>query len=193
MDTKLVISICGPGLAGRETTYFGLLGLATAAPPVFTKPPVSLQWNWRGQEIQIGLGLIKSLSRVPFGSRDRFKNEAWLIRDLEVLRRSDGLLVVLDSQEPFLPAGVAFLEDLERWQRLVEVSPGEISRIYLINKQDLPLARPVDEIAGRIGAARNCIGGVAIKGQGLREAFDALLQATIRQPRDPKLSPFDEG
>ena len=63
-----------------------------------------------------------------------------------ILRGTDGIVLVADSQEARLAANVESVRNLEKNLREQEIEIGEIPYVLQLNKRDLPSALPADEL-----------------------------------------------
>ncbi len=67
-----------------------------------------------------------------------------------ILRGTDGIVFVADSQEARLAANVESIRNLEKNLREQELEIAEISYVLQLNKRDLPSALPADELKRRL-------------------------------------------
>src|SRR6185295_18981194 len=63
-----------------------------------------------------------------------------------ILRGTDGIVLVADSQEARLAANVESVRNLEKNLREQEIEIAEVPYVLQLNKRDLPSALPADEL-----------------------------------------------
>jgi hypothetical protein len=106
-----------------------------------------------------------------------------------ILRGTDGMVFVADSQEARLVANEESVRNLEKNLREQEIEIGEIPYVLQLNKRDLPSALPADELRRRLSIKGEPVfEAVATTGVGVFETLKAIARAVLldlrtRRPR----------
>ena len=107
-----------------------------------------------------------------------------------ILRGTDGIVFVADSQEARLAANEESVRNLEKNLREQEIEIGEIPYVLQLNKRDLPSALPADELRRRLSIKGEPVfEAVAVTGVGVFETLKAIARAVLldlRTRRPPR-------
>jgi signal recognition particle receptor subunit beta len=99
-----------------------------------------------------------------------------------VLRGSDGVVFVADSQAVMMDANVESLENLKHNLRLNSLEPETIPLVMQYNKQDLPGLSPTEEIRKRLNwRGVPDFTSVATVGTGVHETLRKIIELVIRK------------
>jgi len=97
-----------------------------------------------------------------------------------VLSGADAIVFVADSCSTRKDQNVWSLQNLRLNMRAKGLDPAKIPILYQYNKQDLPMAASVTEVAGWLGInAREGFAAAAIEGRGVLETFMAACQRML--------------
>jgi signal recognition particle receptor subunit beta len=94
-----------------------------------------------------------------------------------VLGGADGVAFISDSQRSAASANAYSYRDLETTLRANGIDPEQLPRVIQFNKRDLPDIKPMSEIQEAwTGTGIPTIPAVAVRGEGVIETFQALLE-----------------
>ena len=98
-----------------------------------------------------------------------------------VLAGADAVVFVADSSTDRKDQNVWSLQNLRMNMRAKRLDPAKIPVLFQFNKQDLPCAAPVQEVASWLGVPpRQGIPAVAMEGRGVLETFMAACKLMLR-------------
>ena len=107
-----------------------------------------------------------------------------------ILRGTDGIVFVADSQEARLAANEESVRNLEKNLREQEIEIGEVPYVLQLNKRDLPSALPADELRRRLSIKGEPVfEAVAVTGVGVFETLKAIAREVLldlRTRRPPR-------
>ena len=105
-----------------------------------------------------------------------------------VLRGSDGVVFVADSQAIMMDANLESVENLRSNLRLNGLDPETIPLVLQYNKQDLPNLSPREELEARLNwRGVPSFPSVATKGQGVHETLRKITEIVIRKLQGQEL------
>jgi signal recognition particle receptor subunit beta len=107
-----------------------------------------------------------------------------------ILRGTDGIVLVADSQEARLAANVESVRNLEKNLREQEIEIAEVPYVLQLNKRDLPSALPADELTRRLSIKGEPVfEAVAVTGAGVFETLKGIAREVLldlRKRRAPR-------
>lgn len=172
LQVKLVL--WGPGCSGKTTMLRAVARLyksMVAAGPV----EVSTSEGRTMWEDYLALQVSSSVDLVVHVYTTTGQRRFLHTREY-VASGADAVLFVADSQRS------AFDENLRSWEELKSTLPPGVPVLVAANKQDLPDAATVGEVAGLLGVdARSVYPTIALDGWGVGAAFRELLRAALRR------------
>lgn len=180
-EVTLKIVYYGPGLCGKTTNLERIF--ATANPErrgklltVATETDRTLFFDFLPMELGTirGMRVRVQLYTVP---GQVFYDATRRI----VLRGSDGVVFVADSQAVMMDANLESVENLKHNLRLNNLDPDTIPLVFQYNKRDLPDLSPVEELEKTL----NWRGvphflSVATTGEGVKETLHKIIEEVIR-------------
>ncbi len=180
-EITLKIVYYGPGLCGKTTNLERIF--ATANPErrgklltVATETDRTLFFDFLPMELGTirGMRVRVQLYTVP---GQVFYDATRRI----VLRGSDGVVFVADSQAVMMDANLESVENLQHNLRLNNLDPDTIPLVFQYNKRDLPDLSPVEELEKTL----NWRGvphflSVATTGEGVKETLHKIIEEVIR-------------
>jgi mutual gliding-motility protein MglA len=106
-----------------------------------------------------------------------------------ILRGTDGIVLVADSQEARLAANVESVRNLEKNLREQDLEIAEIPYVLQLNKRDLPSALPADELIRRLSIKGEPVfEAVAVTGAGVFETLKGIAREVLLDLRKRKTS-----
>ena len=106
-----------------------------------------------------------------------------------ILRGTDGIVFVADSQEARLAANEESVRNLEKNLREQDLEISEIPYVLQLNKRDLPSALPSDDLRRRLSIKNEPVfEAVAVTGQGVFETLKGIAREVLldlRKRRTP--------
>lgn len=172
LQVKLVF--WGPGCSGKTTMLRAIAklysGMVAAGPVEVATSEGRTMWeDYLALHAQSSLDLVVHVYTTT-GQRRFLHTREY------VASGADGLLFVADSQREALD------EDLRSWEELKAASPRGAPVLVAANKQDLPGAVSVGEMAELLGVdAKLVYPTVARDGWGVGVAFRELLRASLKK------------
>ncbi len=180
-EITLKIVYYGPGLCGKTTN---LERIFAAANPerrgklltVATETDRTLFFDFlpmelgtiRGMKVRVQLYTVPG--QVFYDATRRI-----------VLRGSDGVVFVADSQAAMMDANHESVENLKQNLRLNNLDPETIPLVYQYNKQDLPGLSSVEDLEEHLNWRRvPSFLSVATAGQGVNETLKKIIEEVIR-------------
>ncbi len=107
-----------------------------------------------------------------------------------VLRGSDGVIFVCDSQIPLLDANLESFDNLRRNLLALEMDINEIPLVFQYNKRDLDNLIPVETFNRLLNPGnRPYVEAAAIKGTGVFESLKEIAKLTVPVVREKILGP----
>jgi len=102
-----------------------------------------------------------------------------------VLRGTDGVVFVADSQDSMRGSNLASLENLKTNLRLNRLDPDKIALVFQFNKRDLPTAESVDEMTGYLEPGNApVVEAVAKEGVGVTATLRAAITRILENLRN---------
>ncbi len=184
-EMTMKIVYYGPGLCGKTTNLEYIYQTATPEKKgklltVATETDRTLFFDFLPMELGTvkGMKLRVQLYTVP---GQVFYDATRRI----VLRGSDGLVFVADSQSLMMDANVESLENLVTNMKLNNLDPETVPLVFQYNKRDLPGASDPAEM-DKVLNWRNVpsFTAVAIKGTGVNETLKKIIELVIRKIHD---------
>lgn len=102
-----------------------------------------------------------------------------------VLRGSDGVVFVADSQNSMRASNLESLENLKTNLRLNRIDPEKVALVFQYNKRDLPTAEPVDEMTAYLQPGNApVVEAVALEGLGVTATLRAAVTRILDNLRN---------
>jgi len=188
-EMTMKIVYYGPGLCGKTTNLEYIYQTATPEKKgklltVATETDRTLFFDFLPMELGTvkGMKLRVQLYTVP---GQVFYDATRRI----VLRGSDGLVFVADSQKLMMDANIESLENLVTNLKLNSLDPETVPLVFQYNKRDLPGASDpaeMDKVLNWRGVPS--FTAVAIKGTGVNETLKKIIELVIRKIHDQDAS-----
>jgi signal recognition particle receptor subunit beta len=106
-----------------------------------------------------------------------------------ILRGTDGIVLVADSQEARLAANVESVRNLEKNLREQENEIAEVPYVLQLNKRDLPSALPADELRARLSIkGEPMFEATAVTGAGVFETLKGIAREVLLDLRKRRVS-----
>ena len=179
-ELVLKIVYCGPGMAGKSTNLEEVRRRLPAdrvseLVAVDQHSERSVRFDWRADELGPvhGCALRIDIHTIPGQSY-------YAATRRQLLVGVDGIVFVADSRREALDENIEAMNELFGNLRQLEI-PADLPIVLQFNKQDLPTAVPLEQLAPLMNP-RNWpfFGAVASEGRGVAETLDAVL-APVRQ------------
>ncbi|MGA9753310.1 MAG: ADP-ribosylation factor-like protein [Acidobacteriota bacterium] len=188
-EITLKIVYYGPGLCGKTTNLEYIYGTANPDKKgkllsVATETDRTLFFDFLPMELGTirGMRVRVQLYTVP---GQVFYDATRRI----VLRGSDGVVFVADSQSAMMDANLESLENLKHNLRLNTLDPEGIPLVLQYNKQDLPNLAPVEEMEAKLNwRGVPSFTSVATAGQGVNETLRRIIEQVIRKLQESEES-----
>lgn len=188
-EITLKIVYYGPGLCGKTTNLEYIYGTANPEKKgkllsVATETDRTLFFDFLPMELGTirGMRVRVQLYTVP---GQVFYDATRRI----VLRGSDGVVFVADSQSAMMDANLESLENLKHNLRLNTLDPDGIPLVLQYNKQDLPNLAPVEEMDAHLNwRGVPSFTSVATAGQGVNETLRKIIEQVIRKLQESEES-----
>jgi signal recognition particle receptor subunit beta len=181
-EITLKIVYYGPGLCGKTTNLEYIYGTANPEKrgkllSVATETDRTLFFDFLPMELGTirGMHVRVQLYTVP---GQVFYDATRRI----VLRGSDGVVFVADSQGAMMDANLESLENLKHNLRLNTLDPDGIPLVFQYNKRDLPNLVPVEEMETKLNwRGVPSFTSVATAGQGVNETLRKIIEQVVRK------------
>ena len=178
LDAKLVYY--GPAFGGKTTTLEALHGISDAdcandLISIDTADGLTLFFDLLPLDLAgiLGYKLAMKLYTVPGQVRYDTTRQV-------VLEGADALVFVADSSSSRKDQNVWSLQNLRMNMRAKGLDPERIPVVFQLNKQDVPDAAPLDEVASWVGiSSGNGFASVASESRGVLEPLIAACRAMI--------------
>ena len=97
-----------------------------------------------------------------------------------VLKSTDGLVFVADSQEEMMDANVASFKNLEDNLKEQGLRLADIPHVVQFNKRDLPRLSPIDQMNAALNTmGAPCFESVATKGVGVQDTLKSIVKLVL--------------
>jgi hypothetical protein len=176
----MTILYTGPGLSGRSTSIEQIA--ASSSAKLWQHTIRHGLKVWEGEltagaapvQVEVSISQTRSHHFVDV-TASTFMSEAEA-EEVAFLRRADGAIFVVDSQELRLEHNSEVLQQLEDDLRAMGRDPSSFPLVFQLNKRDLPMVASVDTLTKALQWPKaEYTTSVATRNQGILESLQALL------------------